>query len=220
MGYRCTGTKCPVVMFGISQNLKSRYESIAVRNQSKRSKSFASVPTNSRSTYRYKYMRFKHFLGSRYLLNFLDSYSTTSSIKRDYRATNYQSSNTMSKAVSACSTLPRYFPNFTQSAPIKNVPTIESVHTLCRPHEYGNSSIKSSNLLHNKEVLRQKLYFGSSAITNIEDSSDSSSKPNIFKRIYKKVMPEGLRVSKSTLYRGGATLSACCTHQVNHFLTI
>jgi len=57
-------------------------------------------------------------------------------------------------------------------------------------------------------------YFNSSAISNI-DTSDSSAKQNIFKKLFNKVMPEKLSVSKTTLMKSGATLSACCTHEVD-----
>ena len=55
--------------------------------------------------------------------------------------------------------------------------------------------------------------FNSSAISNI-DSTESSDKQNIFKKLFRKVIPERLSVSKSSLHRSGATLSACCTHEV------
>jgi hypothetical protein len=107
-----------------------------------------------------------------------------------------------------------FFSNSTPSA-IKSVPAIESVHTLSRWFECGYKvSGKSTNVSH-KGVLRQKLYFGSSTISNVIDTSDSSAKPNIFKRIYQKVMPEKLRYSSTHLQRSGAILSACCSHQVD-----
>jgi len=56
--------------------------------------------------------------------------------------------------------------------------------------------------------------FNSSAISNI-DSTESSDKQNIFQKLYRKVIPERLSVSKSSLHRSGATLSACCTHEVD-----
>ena len=37
---------------------------------------------------------------------------------------------------------------------------------------------------------------------------------NIFKKLFNKVMPEKLSVSKTALMKSGATLSACCTHEV------
>ena len=55
--------------------------------------------------------------------------------------------------------------------------------------------------------------FNSSAISNI-DSAESSDKQNIFQKLYRKVIPERLSVSKSSLHKSGATLSACCTHEV------
>ena len=179
-------------------------------------KLFALFPVNSSSIHSYKYIRFKHCLESRFVLFFLDSCSTTASIKRDYTAASSQQSPkylyTMSKAVSA-GFLTRLFSNLVQSA-IKGVPAIESVHTLSRSYECGYNSVKDSKVLH-KEVLRQTLYFSSSATRNIVDSSNSSAKPNILKRLYQKVMPEKLRFSKTTLRIGGATLSACCTHKVS-----
>jgi hypothetical protein len=60
------------------------------------------------------------------------------------------------------------------------------------------------------------LDFTSSATTNIE-RSDSSRTSNIFKKLYRKVIPEPLSVSKSTLYKTGAILSSCCTHEVIKF---
>ena len=70
----------------------------------------------------------------------------------------------------------------------------------------------------NKLILRHKdivrLDFTSSATANIE-RSDSSTTSNIFKKLYRKIIPEPLSVSKTTLYRTGAILSACCTHEVN-----
>ena len=69
----------------------------------------------------------------------------------------------------------------------------------------------------NKFILRHKdivcLDFTSSATANIE-RSDSNTASNIFKKLYRKLIPEPLSVSKTTLYRAGAILSACCTHEV------
>ena len=56
--------------------------------------------------------------------------------------------------------------------------------------------------------------FTSSTTTNIE-KSDSSTTSNIFKKLYRKIIPEPLSVSKATLYRTGAILSSCCTHEVS-----
>jgi len=67
---------------------------------------------------------------------------------------------------------------------------------------------KTSNILYNS------MNFNSSAITNI-DNSDSNEKPSIFQKLYRKVIPEKLSVSKSTLNKSGAALSACCTHEVD-----
>ena len=55
--------------------------------------------------------------------------------------------------------------------------------------------------------------FNSSAISKI-DSTESSDKQNIFQKLYRKVIPEKLSVPKSSLHKSGATLSACCTHEV------
>lgn len=71
---------------------------------------------------------------------------------------------------------------------------------------------RSTKILPQKDISRLK--FGSSAITNI-DQSESPSKLNIFKKLYRKVMPDRLSVSKTTLLRSGATLSSCCTHEVD-----
>merc|ERR1711997_788617 len=70
---------------------------------------------------------------------------------------------------------------------------------------------KTSNIPHNNIPIMK---FNSSAITNI-DSSDSNEKPNIFQKLYRKVIPEKMSVAKSTLNKSGATLSACCTHEVD-----
>ena len=72
-------------------------------------------------------------------------------------------------------------------------------------------SDRSTEILPQRDISRLK--FGSSAITNI-DQSESPSKLNIFKKLYQKVMPDRLSVSKTTLLRSGATLSSCCTHEV------
>lgn len=69
---------------------------------------------------------------------------------------------------------------------------------------------KKLNLPH---TYKLNLDFTSSATTNIE-RSDSSRTSNIFKKLYRKVIPEPLSVSKSTLYKTGAILSSCCTHEV------
>ena len=178
-------------------------------------KLFTLFPVDSRSFQSYKYMKFKQRLGSGYILVFLDSYSTTASIKRNYIATSFQQtqkdSYTMSRAVPS-NLLTVHLSNLVQRS-IKGVPAIQSVHTLSRSHKSEYNSVKGSNLL--RKVLLQTLYLSSSAARNIVDSSDSSPQPNILKRLYQKVMPEKLRLPKNTLRIGGATLSACCTHKVS-----
>lgn len=70
---------------------------------------------------------------------------------------------------------------------------------------------RSELMLPQKNIL--KLNFTSSATTN--ESSVLSNASETFKKLYRKVIPEPLSVSKTTLHRSGAILSACCTHEVD-----
>jgi len=94
-----------------------------------------------------------------------------------------------------------------------------SLNAKMKPTLHPNHMISSTYFLSNNDILdtpRHVRYacFTSSAISNI-DTSDASDKPNIFQKLYRKVIPDKLSVSKSTLYKSGATLSACCTHEVD-----
>jgi len=70
---------------------------------------------------------------------------------------------------------------------------------------------RSELILPHKHIL--KLKFTSSAATN--ESSVLSKASETFKKLYRKVIPEPLSVSTTTLHRSGAILSSCCTHEVD-----
>jgi len=94
-----------------------------------------------------------------------------------------------------------------------------SLNSKMKPTLHPNHIISSTYFLSNNDIIDtprhvRYAYFNSSAISNI-DTSDASDKPNIFQKLYRKVIPDKLSVSKSTLYKSGATLSACCTHEVD-----
>ena len=154
-----------------------------------------------------KYMMLQRLLATRTLSNLIESCRIQSSLERKYSIVNFYTSTGnkchVQKNVAYCtpchSDLTR---NMTARTNIS-----ASANKIPRSH-----TDRGTLILHHKDISR--LQFSSSAITNI-DNSDSSTKPNIFQRLYQKVMPEKLSVPKSALYKSGATLSSCCTHEVS-----
>ena len=88
--------------------------------------------------------------------------------------------------------------------------------------KYGSSilcSIKNKDRFTSPQNIATSLQFSSSARANI-DSSDGSKQPSLFQKLYRKVIPERLSVSKTILHRSGTLLSACCTHEVIRLVLI
>lgn len=149
-------------------------------------------------------MMLPRFLTTKVASNLFDSYSVKLCLKQRY------STNDVASPLNKC-----YTPELDHLIPLicsnRNLTTISlktasGSNILCLP--------KNTNTLTLPKNLVSRLQFSSSAIVNV-DHSDSSKRPSIFQRLYRKVMPEGLSVSKTSLYKSGAILSACCTHEVD-----
>ena len=152
----------------------------------------------------HKSMMYPQFVRPTVVASLLGSYSEGLCAKQKYSTYRH-----LSYTLDRCCTLKRTYDTV-------DLCSNKNMTTSAFTSKYGSSilcSIQNKARLTSPINIATSLQFSSSARANI-DSSDGSKQPSLFQKLYRKVIPERLSVSKTILHRSGTLLSACCTHEV------
>ena len=147
---------------------------------------------------------YPQFVRPKVVANLLESYSVRLCVKQKYSTYRH-----LPYSLNRCCTLKRTYDTV-------DLCSTKNMTTSAFTSKYGSSilcSIQNKARLTSPINIATSLQFSSSARANI-DSSDGSKQPSLFQKLYRKVIPERLSVSKTILHRSGTLLSACCTHEV------